>query len=65
MQIVDGRIGTRNDNLDISLWIRNLTDDNTPLSAYAFISDLNNSDYATTVVNRERRRLGVTVNYHF
>jgi iron complex outermembrane receptor protein len=65
MQIVDARIGTRNDNLDVSFWVRNLTDETTPLSAYAFQSDLNNSDYATTVVNRERRRFGVTANYHF
>jgi len=64
-QVVDARIGSRNDNLDISLWVRNLTDETTPLSAYAFISDLNNSDYVTTTVNRERRRFGVTMNYHF
>jgi iron complex outermembrane receptor protein len=63
--IADARLGTRDDNWDISLWVRNLTNENSPLSAYAFQSDLNNSDYATTVVNRERRRIGITTNYRF
>jgi len=65
MAIVDGRLGLRSEKLDLSLWVRNLTDENTPMSAYAIQSDLNNSDYATTVVNRERRRFGVTANYRF
>ena len=65
LNLVDGRIGGRNERWDISVWVRNLTDDNTPLSAYAFQSDLNNSDYATTVVNRERRRYGLTANFRY
>ena len=65
MQILDGRLGARSEKMDVSLWVRNLSDDTTPLSAYAFMSDLNNSDFVTTVVNRERRRLGVTLRYFF
>jgi len=63
--IVDARIGLREDAWDLSFWVRNLTDENTPSSAYAFQSDLNDSDYVTTVVNRERRRFGLTANYRF
>ncbi len=63
--IVDGRIGLRAGKYDISLWVRNLTDENAPISAYAFPSDLNNSDNVTSVVNRERRRFGATVNMRF
>ena len=65
LAMIDGRIGTRNDNWDISLWVRNLTDSNTPLSAYAFQTDLNSSDFVTTVVNRERRRVGLTANFRY
>jgi outer membrane receptor protein involved in Fe transport len=63
--IVDGRIGLRAGKYDISLWVRNLTDENAPISAYAFPSDLNDSDNVTSVVNRERRRFGATVNLRF
>jgi iron complex outermembrane receptor protein len=63
--VVDARVGLREEAWDVSFWVRNLTDEETPLSAYAFTSDLNDSDYVTTVVNRERRRFGVTANYRF
>ena len=63
--LVNGRIGISSDNYDLSIWVRNLTNDKTPMSAYAFTSDLNNSDSVTTVVNSERRRYGITGQVRF
>jgi len=63
--IVNARLGLQSDNYDLSFWISNLTDDETPLAAYAFITDLNAADYVTTVVNSERRRWGITANIRF
>jgi iron complex outermembrane receptor protein len=63
--LINARLGVRDDSWDISLWGRNLSDENSPLSAYAFQTDLNDSDSATTVVNRERRRYGITVNFRY
>jgi iron complex outermembrane receptor protein len=65
LAIVNGRIGLRAGKVDVSLWVRNLMDENAPMSAYAFMSDLNSSDSVTSVVNRERRRFGLTLNMHF
>jgi iron complex outermembrane receptor protein len=63
--LVNARIGIASDNYDISFWVDNLTDEETPMSVYAFTSDLNNSDSVTSVVNNGRKRWGITGRVRF
>ena len=67
--LVNTRIGTRNDNLELELWATNLLDDDTPTALVRYVQandiTLNPFNRAIAATLPDQRRFGVTARYSF
>jgi iron complex outermembrane receptor protein len=63
--LVHLRAGIQSDNYNVTFWVKNLLDDDTPTYAQQFGTDFNSQLTTSTAVNPTLRRLGVTARYNF
>jgi iron complex outermembrane receptor protein len=63
--LVDFRTGIQADNYQVTFWVKNLLDDDTPTYAQQFGTDFNSQLTTATAVNPTLRRMGVTARYNF
>ncbi len=59
------RFGLESESYDVTLWMENLTNEDSIESTQTFASDLNSRNLVTTAVNIPQRRYGLTARYRF
>ncbi|HPF27693.1 MAG TPA: TonB-dependent receptor [Steroidobacteraceae bacterium] len=59
------RFGLESDSYDVTLWMENLTNEDSIDSTQTFSSNLNSRSLVTTAVNIPQRRYGLTARYRF
>lgn len=63
--LVNLSAGIQTENYDVTFWVKNLLDDDTPTYAQQFGTDFNSQLTTSTAVNPPLRRIGVTARYNF
>lgn len=63
--VVNLRAGIQSENYDVTLWVENLLDDDTPIYAQQFGTDFNSQRTVSSAVNPTLRQIGITGRYRF
>lgn len=63
--VANAVLGLENDSWDLSLWVRNLTDEDAIVSSLRYVDATGGFGTAFAVTPRRERELGVTVRYSF